>query len=107
VPRRFRRPGPRRAIAAFFGQPTRPLTAKAAIARRTPKLLSPPANKQADLHFDTEQDKTYVIYQSIDLCNWQKILRHRATTGGPMSHPVRLDSAPRCFWKAIGFTPQE
>ncbi|WP_193212136.1 hypothetical protein [Luteolibacter marinus] len=62
-------------------------------------MLASPGSKQADLQFDGEAGRTYVIYHTLDFCAWQELLRHRATGPGPVTVPVEMDQG-RGFWKA-------
>ena len=41
-------------------------------------IFATPGTKQAALHFQTDTNFTYSILHSINLCNWQELVRYRA-----------------------------
>lgn len=72
----------------------------------TISLHPSPGGRSADLTFEGVAGRTYVIYQSLDLCYWQEILRERAASDGPVTVPVAMD-ATRAFWRGIQIEASE
>lgn len=56
-----------------------------------------------EIVFDAKPTTTYIVLHSINLCNWQEILRIKSQQSGPMAVPIRFDHS-QGFWRIESFT---